>query len=180
MLSLRSTIPVALMSLSLGAYSSANARTMQCGVQMVTASHIGLVPMDDEFVLAAAPVTDTSKCATTTVKNMTLSLCAAEETEALGIYKVQVSMSDSEGRIATAREILATSKNDAEDLISIYSECDFTPQFVRKMHAAGLQYPGYRGGDSLMIDRAVAAAFQKGVLDKHDIVLFNIGNCELK
>ncbi|WP_374073977.1 hypothetical protein [Bdellovibrio bacteriovorus] len=174
------------MTLALCIGSQALALSMECTVGATTATNSGLMPIENDITLNTTEVQrngslDLKKCSTTEALGMTLSFCATDDMEAIGIYKANVTIleKNNEAYFSTAQELLATPKK-GRSLISLLSISTLTPQFMQKMDQAEISYPEYKGGDSLMIDDAVAAAFRKNVLNKSDVVNVSIGTCTLK
>lgn len=180
------SITAAALLLSLG--SQAMAASMECSIGLTTATAGGLMPMERTITLKASEVRpeakmELSECTDSDILGMTVTLCAIEDGDALGVFHAELFINRDGGEeleFTSAKDIFAYSKKRAGALVSLFSEGTLTPQFMKKMDDANLTYPEYKGGDSLAIDDAVSAAFKKGVLNKNDIVSLSIESCRLK
>lgn len=186
MFNLGKKLSVGVITLTFCIGSQAFALSMECTAGATTASNSGLMPIENDITLNATEVQrsgslDLKKCSTTEALGMTLALCATDDLEAAGIYKASLTIleKNNEAYFSTAQELLATPKK-GKSLISLISVSALTPQFMQKMDKAEIAYPEFIGGDSLMIDDAVAAGFRKNVLNKSDVVNVSIGTCTLK
>lgn len=169
--------------------STGFAGTMDCQIGFTTASSGGLMPSEKIVTLKTTSVQkpaslDLKKCSVTLTADLKINLCAVEDAEALGIYKAEVVIEDPKGidnglNFSVADNLLATAKNGGK-LIALNSKSALSPVFIKKMVAANLEFPEYQGGDSLMIDEAVAGAVKKGVLAENDIVTIAITSCSVK
>lgn len=162
---------------------------MTCKVSLAKANAAGLMPLENDITLNIARIQSSNfelnKCSKTEVKehNLTLSLCATEDTEAIGIFSAGVIVTDSgakELQFASASQLMATPRASGRPLVFLRGESTLTDSFKAKMEAAGLEFPQYSGGDSLAIDDAVKNAFAKGVLTEKDIVSVGITDCFIK
>lgn len=172
-----------LMAFSFG--SQAMAMSMECSVGMNRATAGGLYPVEREVVLKTAVVqsgdVDLQKCSSTQLQNFSISLCAIEDSEAAGIFHAEIAIfnKDQDQRFTAGKNLLAIAKKGS-DLVTLTSASALTPSFEQKMESAGVAFPDYSGGDSLMIDEAVVKGFKKGAITNDDIVSVGIANCKLK
>ncbi len=68
---------------------------MECSVGMNRASSGGLYPMEHNIILKSAIVqsegsVDLKRCSSTTIQNLSVSLCAIEDGEAAGIFRAEI------------------------------------------------------------------------------------------
>ncbi|KHD87706.1 MAG: hypothetical protein OM95_12830 [Bdellovibrio sp. ArHS] len=189
MINAKRVLSIATTALLFGFSGQALALSMECSVNMTTATSGGLMPIEKAITLNATEIQqetrlELAKCSDTTLAGMTVKLCAIEDGDAAGVFHAELSIEREAGGdeldFTAARDILALSKKQQRALVSVVSESALSPHFVKKMDDANMTFPEYKGGDSLMIDEAVAAAFKKGVLNKSDVVTVGIERCRIK
>ncbi len=170
--------------------STVFAKNIECNISILKAASGGLMPAEKTITLKETPIQgnrlDLAKCSTTIVSDLKLSLCGIEDSEAIGVFNAELMLDENSTQepdafaFTSAGALFANSKKGEGKLVRLNSQAALSPVFVKKMHAAKLDFTDYKGGDSLQIDEDVAAAFKKGVLTDSDIVSISIESCRIK
>ncbi len=170
--------------------STALANNIECNINLLQASAGGLMPIEmavtlKQTLLQKSGFLELKQCSDNVISDLKIQLCAIEDSEALGVYKAELVIEDNNKQpsdeidFTNAVSLLAVSKNGGS-LVSLSSQSGLSPVFIKKMIAAKLDFPDFRGGDSLQIDAVVSSAYSKGVLKNSDIVAIDIESCTLK
>jgi hypothetical protein len=177
--------------LSLLAISSTGfAKNIECNITLTHASSGGLMPIEKAITLTQTNLQKSeslglNQCSSNSVSDLKILFCGIEDSEAVGIFKVELlieensKLSSEEVGFTSAGSLLAISKKGGK-LINLDSKSGLSPVFIKKMNAAKLDFPDYKGGDSLQIDDVVADAHKKGVLKDSDVVSVDFESCILK
>lgn len=177
--------------LSLLAISSTGfAKNIECNINLLQASSGGLMPVQKaitlkQTLLQKSGALDLNQCSTNIVSDLKIQFCGIEDAEAVGVFKAELVMDENNKQpseeidFTSAGSLLAISKKGGK-LVILDSKSGLSPVFIKKMSAAKLDFPDYKGGDSLQIDEAVADAHKKGVLKDSDVVSIEIESCILK
>lgn len=170
--------------------SSSFAAQMECGLGVMTATAGGLMPTEKPTQLKSVKVQlqgdlSLKGCSENTVEDLKITFCALEDSEAQGVYSAQILVEDKNEKdkdslnFTSGSNLLALPKKGTV-LVNLQSTTALSPIFAKKMEAAKLEFPDYKGGDSLQIDEAVSQGVKYNAIKAGEIVAVSLDSCVLK